>query len=97
MENTIQLNKELIHILQIPNVLYSTYSIRKKLASTLKKKTFGTYYISNQLQQFLGQPNDYISLNNLIDLIIINYSENINKPNCEYYSYDQKPNFDLFP
>jgi hypothetical protein len=96
MQNNIQLNKELIHILQIPNVLYSTYSLRKKLSLILKKKTYGVYYISNELQQFLSQPNDFISLDNLIDIIIINYSENTNKPNCDYYSYDQKPNFDLF-
>ena len=93
--NNIQLNKELLHIIKIPDILYSIQGLRKALMKKLNKKTFGFYYIPIELQNFINEPNDYINLEQLINIIITNYSETADKPSCDYYSYDQKPNYDL--
>jgi hypothetical protein len=96
MQNIIQLNKELLHIIKIPDVLYTVPTLKKALLKKLnKKKTIVEYYISIELQTFLNEPNNYIGMENLINTIIMNYSQNLNRPNYDYYSYDQKPNYDL--
>ncbi len=96
MQNIIQLNKELLHILKIPDNLYSYVRLRNELTKTLKLKSGNYYYISLELQTFINHPSDNISIYSLIDHIITFYSENTNKPNCEYFNYDQKPNYNLF-
>ena len=93
--NYIKLNKELLHIIKIPDILYSMYGLRKALMKKLNKKTYGSYYISNELQTFLNESKDYVLLEQLISIIILNYSENTDKPTSDYYSYDQKPNYNL--
>ena len=59
------------------------------------KKLYGCYSISVELQTFLNEPTDYIGMDKLIGIIVANYCENTNKPNCYYYSYDQTPNYTL--
>ena len=62
MQNTIQLNKELLHIIKIPDILYTPYSLKKILIKKLNKKLYSEYYISSELQQFLNVPNNYIDI-----------------------------------
>jgi len=93
--NNIQLNKELLHIIKIPDILYSLHGLRKALAKKLTKKTIGSYYIPIELKNFINEPNDYINLEQLINIIITNFSETTDKPNSDYFSYDQKPNYNL--
>lgn len=95
MNNYIKLNNELLHIMDIPDILYSRQSLRKVLIKKLTKKTYESYYIPNELQTFLNESTNYMQLEHLISIIISNYSENTDKPNCDYYSYDQKPNYNL--
>ena len=93
--SNIQLNKTLIYILKIPDIIYSPKRLRVTLMKHLNRKLYNSYNISIELQTFLNEPNDYIDLDKLISIIITNYCENTNKPNCDYYSYDQNPNFTL--
>lgn len=95
MMNYIKLNKEFLHIIKIPDILYSKQGLRKALMKKLSKKTYEVYYIPNELQTFLNEPVDYIQLEQLIRIIISNYNENTDKPTGDYYSYDQKPNYNL--
>lgn len=95
MSNNIQLNKELLHILQISDILYSRSALMITLSKKLKKKGLSKYYISIELQTFLHAPYNHINLYTLMDIIIKNYTNNINYPNYDYYSYDQKPNYNL--
>ena len=90
-----QVNKELLHILQIPDVIYTSSSVlRKAIIKKLQKKSFNNYYINAQLKQFLNETNDYINIDELISTIVTSYSNNTKYPSHEYYSYDQKPNYD---
>ncbi len=92
--SNIQLNKEIMYILKLPNKLYSMQTLRKELIKNLEKKSISIYYISLELKEYLNIPNDYIDINKLLDDIVLYYSENTNRPLCDYYSYDQKPNYD---
>jgi len=96
MQNNIKLNKQLLHILKIPYMLYSNITLRKELMKKLQKKSQNYYFLTQELQTFLNEPLDNISIYSLVEHIITFYSENANKPNCEYFSYDQKPNHNLF-
>ena len=93
--NNIQLNKELLNIIKIPDILYSIQGLRKAIIKKLTKKTFNYYYIPNELQTFINEPNNYIQLDQLINIIINNYIETIDKPNSDCFSYNQKPNYNL--
>jgi hypothetical protein len=92
--SNIQLNKEIMYILKLPNKLYSMQTLRKELIKNLEKKSISVYYISLELKEYLNLPNDYIDINKLLDDIVLYYSENTNRPLYDYYSYDQKPNYD---
>lgn len=100
--SNLQLNKTLIYLLNIPDSIYSRKTLRSTLLKHMQKKEneqnkklYGCYSISVELQTFLNEPANYINLENLISIIIANYCENTNKPNCYYYSYDQTPNYTL--
>lgn len=95
MQTNIQINKELLHIMQIPDILYTKQTLKKILIKKLTKKSFNIYFMSNNLQTFLNETNNYIEIEYLINIIIKNYSQNLNNPNYDYYSYDQKPNYNL--
>ena len=95
MQNIIKLDKKLIEIINIPDMIYTPQNLKKILIKKLKKKTYVEYYISTELQNFLCEPNNYIGIDYLIHIMITNYSENLNCPNCDYYSYNQNPNYDL--
>lgn len=88
-----QLNKQLLYILQIPDILYSPDQLKKMLIKKLNKKHSIYFYISNDLQTFMNLSNNYYLIDKLVEIIILNYSENTNKPNYDYYSYDQKPDY----
>lgn len=88
-----QLNKQLLYILQIPDSLYSRDQLKKILIKKLNKINSIYYYISNDLQTFMNLSNNFYSIEQLVNIIILNYSENTNKPNYNYYSYDQKPDY----
>ena len=92
--SNIQLNKEIMYILKLPNKLYSIQTLRKELIKNLEKKSGSLYNISIELKTYLNIPNDYIDINKLVDDIVLYYSENTNRPSYDYYSYDQKPNYD---
>lgn len=87
-----QLNKQLLYILQIPDILYSRDQLKKILIKKLNKINSIYYYIPSDLQTFINLSNNYYSIDQLIN-IILNYSENTNKPTYDYYSYDQKPDY----
>jgi hypothetical protein len=92
IKNNIRLNKELLYIIGIPDIIYDCNSLKKILIKKLTKNLiYDTYFIPIVLQTFLNYDNNYIKINDLI-AIILKYSENT-KPEYDYYSYDQKPNY----
>ena len=92
--SNIQLNKEIMYILKLPNKLYSIQTLRKELIKNLEKKSGSLYNISIELKTYLNIANDYVDIDKLVDDIVLYYSENTNRPSYDYYSYDQKPNYD---
>lgn len=91
----IKLKKDLLNILKIEDILYTQYMLKHVLKKILKKnKTSNMYYIPPELQAFLNESIEYISIENLLHAIKNFHIDNM--INFDYYSYNQKPNYTIF-
>lgn len=95
-----KLNKNLLELLNIEDKIYNNKTLRttlglkmKSLYFTMNIKNSNNYILTPELQSFLNEDKKYIDTDILVTLISISYSDNINYPNCQYYHYNQKPNY----
>jgi hypothetical protein len=88
-----KINTLLLDELEIENKIYTIVDLRKELDSkTYNKKIM----LSSNLKKILLCTSNHIGIDKLINIIVSNYIEKIDYPNCSYYSYDQKPNFSIY-
>jgi hypothetical protein len=86
-----KLDKEILDILGIPDLLFTNQTLSKKLSSKWKS---GNILIKDDLKKILHYSDNtkIVPLNDIIRRIKINHIYILNKPpNCIFYSYDQKP------
>lgn len=86
LNHHIKLNNKILSILELQDELYSSTSLRKLLLRKIKKNKL--YDIGNLLNiDDIGN----FSRDDIINIIIMNCTNNINYPPCKYYSYTQVP------
>jgi len=88
-----KINSLVIEILQIEDKIYTEIDLRNELKN--KQLINGKIKISEEIKKKYNYNNNYINIDRLIKLIIYNDIQRLNYPNCKYYSYHQKPQFEL--
>ena len=86
-----KLDKEILDILGIPDLLFTNQTLSKKLISKWKSNNI---LIKDDLKKILNYSDNIksVPLNDIIKRIKINHIYIINHPpNCTFYSYHQKP------
>jgi hypothetical protein len=86
-----KLDKEILDILEIPDLLYTNQMLLKKLVSKWRSNNV---ILNDDLKNFLHYPDNVksVQLSDIFNRIKINHIQKINyPPNCTFYSYDQKP------
>ena len=86
-----KIKEELVNLLYIEDRLYTTNELRKTLKKKLKYVNKNDVFINDEIKIYLNEVTNIISIDDLITTIKLSYVENINKPNMNYFSYDQKP------
>jgi hypothetical protein len=91
-----KIDKLILNKLEIPDKLYTKYSLKFNVFNKLKKTNNQKIKLSlnNDIKKLLNIETD-IHINDLIILLIEKNAEIMNKPNCYYLSYHKKPNYDL--
>lgn len=93
----INLSDELLNIMNLPNIVYTRESLKKRLISKLHKNLLknNNYYLPVELKTLLNEYSENINMDKLINIIILKCNKNPIEPEYDYYSYDQKPNYNL--
>ena len=75
-----KINKKLLELLNIEDILYNNITLRKVLSTKLKV--------------YLNEENTIMNIDKLVTLIKTSYSDSIDYPDCHYYHYNEQANYD---
>lgn len=87
-----KLCNELLEILNIENVYYTNYTLRKALNPILKTVNKENKILPNKLQNYLKEDR-IVNFDYLIKIIMNHYIEPFTNFSYDYCSYYQKPNY----
>jgi hypothetical protein len=91
-------DKDILDKLQIPNQIYTHFTLKKIIKNKFKVviKNNNSYIIlSDDLKKIFNLDNFLINIDNLILILKTNYTDDLNKPNYYYYSYNKNPNYNI--
>ena len=91
-----KIDKKLLELLHMEDILYNNITLRKVLSTKLKvvTKLSDIYFLLPELKVYLNEETSMMRMDKLITLIKTSYSDNIAYPNCHYYHYNEKANYD---
>jgi hypothetical protein len=95
-DKSYKLNKTILNILDIEDRFYNNVLLRKALTTKLKvsNRKLNTYYLTKELQVLFNEDNNFtVNIDTLVSIIVNSYSENINYPDCQFYSYNQSATY----
>uniref|UniRef100_A0A6C0DA24 Uncharacterized protein n=1 Tax=viral metagenome TaxID=1070528 RepID=A0A6C0DA24_9ZZZZ len=84
----LKVNSKLLNILELQDELYQSYILRKLLVKKIKKNSNKLYEIGDLLN--IDNIKTF-SIEDLINIIMINCTYSIDNPPYKYYSYSQEP------
>jgi hypothetical protein len=85
---SLKLNSKLLNILELQDELFQSYTLRKLLSKKIRRNSNKLYEIGDLLN--IDNINTF-SIDDIINIIIMNCTYSIDNPPYKYYSYSQEP------